>query len=696
MDQTSVKGSLTSAQWAARLDHIATSLGVLVALVGTGHLVAWFSGHMFSRGFSTITMKTNAALVLLLEGLCLVLLASPRAEFARRWAGRGLAALAALIGLLSLTENLLGWDLGIDHLLAQEAPGAIGVGAPNLMGTPAATCFLLAGLALLILSRKDEGWAKAMQGLALAVCLIALLGTIGYLYGAQDLYAIARFTGIAWPTALALLMLGLGLLLARPTDGLMAQVTADDPGGANLRHWLPVLLLPIALGWFRLVGERRGLFDAATGTATMMIIFIVALAILAYAGARAVSRSSSLAVQHIEARMLAEQRAVEQEQASRYARSLLEASLDPLVTISADGKITDVNEATIKVTGVAGEELIGTDFSNYFTEPQKAREGYQQVFAMGYVTGYPLTIRHRDGHLTDVLYNATVYRDTHGNVVGVFAAARDITEKKVVEAELEKYRQHLEELIRQGTDDLMRSNKDLEQFAYVASHDLQEPLRAVAGFVELLRRSLGSALDSKAASYMDFAVDGTKRMQSLINGLLEYSRVGQREEHEETSARAALDMAMAFLRKTIEESGAEVVADELPAVRFDSTQLTQLFQNLIGNAIKFRGKETPRVHIGAKRESNGWQFAVSDNGIGVEPEYAAQIFLIFQRLHSRENYPGTGIGLAICKKIVENHRGRIWVKSKPGEGSTFYFTIPDSSSRKLAMKGGSDQQPVEE
>jgi PAS domain S-box-containing protein len=388
---------------------------------------------------------------------------------------------------------------------------------------------------------------------------------------------------------------------------------------------------------------------------------------------------ASLAFQQIEARNLAEHRAGEQEQASRYARSLIEASLDPLVTISADGKITDVNEATIRVTGVAREELIGTDFLNYFTEPRKARDGYGQVFARGFITDYPLTIRHRDGHLTDVLYNATVYKDANGDIAGVFAAARDITEKKVAEAELEKYRLNLETLVRQRTDDLTRSNKDLEQFAYVASHDLQEPLRAVAGFVELLRRSVGNSLDSKAAGYMDFAVDGAKRMQLLINGLLEYSRVGQDEKHEKTHARAALDTALKNLRSAIQESGAEVVADELPAVHFDSTQLTQLFQNLIGNAIRFRGKEIPRVHIGVRRESDRWQFAVSDNGIGIEPQYAERIFLIFQRLHGRGDYPGTGIGLAICKKIVERHKGRIWVESKPGEGATFCFTIPEPS-----------------
>jgi PAS domain S-box-containing protein len=367
-----------------------------------------------------------------------------------------------------------------------------------------------------------------------------------------------------------------------------------------------------------------------------------------------------------------------QKQASQYARSLLESSLDPLVTISADGKITDVNEATVKVTGISRQQLIGTDFSSYFTEPQKAREGYQQVFARGFVTDYPLTIRHKDGRLTDVLYNATVYKDTHGNVIGIFAAARDITEKKAAEAELEKYRLHLEDLVKNRTEELSRSNKDLEQFAYVASHDLQEPLRAVSGFVELLRRNLEKSLDAKTSEYMNFSIDGAKRMQSLINGLLEYSRIGtQGKKPQQVNSKEVLDEALARLHASISESGAKITADDLPVVYFDDLQLVRLFQNLIGNAIKFRSDEIPQIYVSAIHQDGHWRFAIRDNGIGIEPQYAEKIFMIFQRLHTRKTYPGTGIGLSICKKIVERHGGRIWVESKPAGGSTFYFTVPD-------------------
>jgi len=365
--------------------------------------------------------------------------------------------------------------------------------------------------------------------------------------------------------------------------------------------------------------------------------------------------------------------------ASLYARNLIEVSLDPLVTVSSDGKITDVNEATIKVTGRPREQLIGTDFSDYFTEPEKAREGYQQVFARGFVTDYPLTIRRKDGHLTDVLYNASVYKDTHGNVLGVFAAARDVTVLKQAEAELKRHRDNLEALVNKRTSDLedtnkelARSNESLEQFAYVASHDLQEPLRIMANYSQLLEKRYKEKLDKDADDFIDFIVDAAKRMQKLITDLLEYSRVGSKD-----ASMAEVDCNEVLRKVTATMAGhARVIHDNLPVLTAHETGLIRLFQNLIGNALKFRGKEPPLIHVAARRDKNEWIFSVRDNGIGIEPQYKERIFQIFQRLHSRGEYPGTGIGLAICKKIVENLDGRIWVESEPGKGSTFYFTMP--------------------
>ena len=374
--------------------------------------------------------------------------------------------------------------------------------------------------------------------------------------------------------------------------------------------------------------------------------------------------------------------------ASLYARSLLEASLDPLVTISPDGKITDVNKATEEATGIPRQRLIGTDFSNYFTDPPRAGAGYRKVLSDGLVRDYPLTIRHSAGRTTDVLYNATIYRNEAGEVQGVFAAARDVTERNKMEQELARYRLQLEELVKQRTSELektaaelARSNKDLEQFAYVASHDLQEPLRAVGGFVSLLKQHLKDKLDADGQKYIGHVVEGAERMQALINDLLTYSRVGARGgARTPVNMKQALDDAVSNLSAAIEETRAVIRSDSLPTVTADPSQMVQLLQNLIGNAIKFHGPLVPEIHISAKREKNAWVFGVRDNGIGIEPKYHDRIFLIFQRLHSRIEYPGTGIGLAVCKKIVERHSGRIWFESQPGEGATFFFTISDQRS----------------
>jgi PAS domain S-box-containing protein len=368
---------------------------------------------------------------------------------------------------------------------------------------------------------------------------------------------------------------------------------------------------------------------------------------------------------------------------SHYSRSLLEASLDPLVTISPEGKVTDVNQATESVTGVPRAQLIGTDFARYFTEPQKAEAGYQKVLAEGQVRDYPLTIRHTSGRVTDVLYHATVYRNEAGAVRGVFAAARDITEHKRAEAELARYRDHLEELVKLRTAELARSNEDLEQFAYVASHDLQEPLRAVGGYVKLLQHRFPEKLDAKAREYIAGAADGAERMQRLIADLLAFSRVGTRGgAFAPADLNALLRDALNNLQTSITEAGAKVTSDPLPSLTVDATQIGQLFQNLIGNAIKFRSERAPEIHVGACQEKEHWLFWVRDNGIGIEPQYAGRIFQIFQRLHSRKHYPGTGIGLAICKKIVERHGGEIRVESEPVQGSTFYYSIPEISVKK--------------
>jgi len=269
-------------------------------------------------------------------------------------------------------------------------------------------------------------------------------------------------------------------------------------------------------------------------------------------------------------------------------------------------------------------------------------------------------------------------KDEQGNVVQVVHVQRNITERKIAEEKLKHYAVELE-----------RSNEELEQFAHIVSHDLQEPLIGVSGFAQLLSRKYKDKLDQEADKYISFIVSSAARMSDLIRDLLNYSRVGSRQGPlEPVDCNSMLKKALENLKVSIEESSAVIESGPLPTVLVDEVHLIQLFQNMIGNSIKYRSGAQPRISIMAEQivrspipipppvTGRGWLFMIKDNGIGIDPKYSEQIFQIFQRLHARDKYPGTGIGLAVCKKIVEHHGGRIWVESETGNGSTFYFTIP--------------------
>ena len=336
------------------------------------------------------------------------------------------------------------------------------------------------------------------------------------------------------------------------------------------------------------------------------------------------------------------------------------------ITRRADGRFMRVNGAYTRLLGFTAEDVAGRTGQeiNVYVNYADRQEVLRRLGEQGFVHDLEMQFRTKSGELRSLVLSLESLQFEGQDCI--ISALLDITERKRLE------------------DELRRSNADLEQFAFIASHDLQEPLRGVAGMVELLRQQYQGRLDERADTYIALAVEGAQRMQQLINDLLQFSRVNRLgQPFVALQLEDALQTALTNLQAAIQESQAQITWDPLPVVVGDPLQLAQVFQNLLGNAIKFRSPERPpQIHIGAQRvtsadrgEEQRWQIAVSDNGIGIKSQYFERIFLVFQRLHSRRAYPGTGIGLALCQKIIIRHGGQIWVESIPGQGSTFYFTL---------------------
>jgi PAS domain S-box-containing protein len=385
---------------------------------------------------------------------------------------------------------------------------------------------------------------------------------------------------------------------------------------------------------------------------------------------------------------LARQAAARAEQATRdhaaRLQAILDAAVDAIITIDEQGTIESLNPAAERLFGYSAAELVGRNVSRLMPAPFDEQHGqylrnYLQT-GVSKVIGIGREVVGLRSNGTTFPAQIAVSEARLGPRRMFTGIVRDITETKKTLQQLSDSNQELAKRTRQIEQfnlDLCRSNDELKQFAYVASHDLQEPLRKIVAFCQMLKDEYDSKLDDEARRYIQHAVDGALRMKTLVSDLLTYSRVEtQGKPLVPTAANDACDEAIENLSVTIEESGADVTRSDLPVVTADRVQLARLFQNLIGNAIKYRGQNPPRIQIRANELDQQWLFKVRDNGIGIDPRFHQRIFVIFQRLHTRDQHRGTGIGLAVCKRIVERAGGRIWVESTPGEGSEFCFTLP--------------------
>lgn len=360
---------------------------------------------------------------------------------------------------------------------------------------------------------------------------------------------------------------------------------------------------------------------------------------------------------------------INQKPIERLGGILFDSAPDAQLIVDAEGTITLVNDMAETMFGYPRSELIGAKVEILIPQAARTRhvshrESYNQhpnARPMGLLTD--LSAIRRDGKTVPVEISLSpAHIDQQ---LSIIVSIRDVTERK-----------QRERLLKRQAEDLARSNKELERFGYIASHDLQEPLRMVSSYVQLLSRRYKGKLDDDADEFINYAVDGANRMQSLINDLLDYSRVGHSKlNYRLIEVEDTLRTALTNLQPSIEESHAIIEYSHLPKLNGLAIELTQLFQNLISNAIKYRSDRPLKVYVSCSDEGDNWRFSVADNGIGIEPKHHEKIFEVFRRLHAKDDYPGTGIGLAVCKKIAELHEGKIWVESAPGMGSVFYFTI---------------------
>jgi PAS domain S-box-containing protein len=630
----------------------------ITLILGTLAMIGWLmdisSLASFVPGY--IPIAPSAALAFILLGSAWYLYArAPSRWFTRIYVLISVFSVS-LIAPLNLIQFFTGTNVGFEEYFTREIlainPGTYGAGPMSPI--TAASFLLICAAMVLLLFAPGHRAAGLSSGLASVVVLVGLVVFLGYLYGTPQLYG-EGYRYVALPAGVMFVFLGTGLIAAAGPEHFPLRLLVGPSIRALLmRSFLLVTFVVILIeGTFRGLFSRLGLTMALRAVLSALMAIAIASIVISQ-----ISRVVGGAMDQAEAeRKRAEEALLKSEQ---HYRSLFENMLDGFayckMLFDDRGRPIDfiyfeVNSAFERLTGL--ENVVIPGIKESYPE---VFEIYGRVALMGQPEKFEI-----DFKPLKAWFSISVYSMEREYFVAVFD---NITERKRAEEELKK-----------RTEELARSNAELEQFVYIASHYLQEPLRTVSNFSQLLAKRYKGELDAKADQFIGFIVDGATRMQEMIDDLLEYSRESTRTKpFEPTDCETVFNQALANVKMAIEESGALVTHDPLPTVMADASQMVQLFQNLLSNAIKFR-KEKPRITVSAVQKGNEWLFSVQDNGIGIAPEFMEHIFKMFEREHASAEYPGTGVGLAICKKIVERHGGRIWVESEQGKGSTFYFTI---------------------
>lgn len=649
-----------------RLRVFSTVAGALVAAFGLIVLLGWIVGSDSLKGAWAlgITAKTNAAIALLCLGIALVarVWARPKSPLAR--AGQGLALLAAAIGGATLSEHLFGWNLGIDELLFREPVGAAVTTSPNRMGPPASTCFVLFGIALILLDVRTKRVGAPFQALGIAGSILAFIPVLGFVFDARELFGIARLTGIALSTALALCLLGVGIVCARPEAGMMRQLVSNDSGGLLVRRQIVwAILLPIGLMWLVAAGEKAGLYGVDFGRSMFALGTIGLYSTLVWWTGGTVSRQTR-------SRLRAE--AAEAEATRRLIQSLDSVS-DAFLACDPQWRITHVNAAAERIYRLRREEVLGRDWWEVFAEhlPPSHARGFRRAMSERVPVRFESWSPGRERCIETGISPAA-----EG---GLAVVVRDVTDQRLAAETLRENARELEEKVEARTRELRVSNEQLTDFSFSIAHDLRAPIRAVRGYLDTLLDELG-AIPASAGEHAERIREATSRMDRLILSLLQYGRLGKMDlTLEPIDLSEVVAEAIENMQSEIHARGAVVDVvwpRELPRVLAHRAALVQVVVNLLGNGMKFVDDGVvPRLRVSAEAIEDRVRLLVDDNGIGIAREHHARIFNLFEQLHGRDRYPGTGIGLAMVKKSLERMDGAVGLESAPERGSTFWIEL---------------------
>jgi PAS domain S-box-containing protein len=640
---------------------VAAALGV--SALGLAVLVGWFvhSPSLIQVAPGLAPMQANTALGFLVSGLALLAVGRERGNLGLLSGGA-----VSLLGLVTLAQYGIGVDLGIDQALIRHYI-VTATSSPGRMAPNTALCFVLAGAGLAIAGFRT-GRAGRCRIVGLVSSLVVGLGVValvGHVFGLPAASRWGGLTQMAVHTALGFVVLGLGMLvLAWDRNQSRTGDLPDWLSGA-----LGIGLSAIALGLWRAMADQEerlsrdvgGPVDLVAEDISLLFGLAMAAAVsVATAAAQRARRAARLAVSEGRGRHLAEERLEESEH--RF-RTYFDMGMVGFAETSLEKGWVRVNDELCRMLGYSKEEIVRLTWTE-LTHPDDLGPDLARFEKLlsGESEGYSMEKRfiRGTGEIVHTIMSVRIRRKPDGSPDYFFAVIQDVSAQKALESQLR------------------RSNAELEQFAYVASHDLQEPLRNVTNYTQLFERRFGPQLPDEGREFLDIVIDSAKRASALIRDLLAFSRIAaQTEEAVPTEMDRVLEEVLHDLAATLQAAEATVAFDPLPRVMAAPGPLAHLLQNLIGNAVKYRAPgRRPEIRISAERRHADWIVTVRDNGIGIAPEYFERVFMIFKRLHTQDAYEGTGIGLAICKRIVERFGGSIWVESVPGEGSAFRFTLP--------------------